>query len=81
MYRIYNTYGLPLEISIPYIKEIGGIPDWLDIYQDSVKYGVPWERFKETLGLIITDTYDLDFRKHVISILDKVNELGKKYAK
>ncbi len=78
MFGLYNTFGLPLEISVPHIEKIGGIPDWLDIYKTSMEQGVPWERLRETLGLIIVDSYGLDYKKHVLCVIDQVHEIGKR---
>lgn len=74
LFKFHRTYGVTLEDSIPYIKSIGMVPDWIDIFNEAYLSGISWNNFRSRLSAIIVDTYGFDLRNHILGILDKLVE-------
>ncbi len=39
IYRVYETYGLPLDIILDSLNQLGAVPDWLAFIERHVKAG------------------------------------------
>lgn len=77
MFQMYDTYGLPFEISFMGCKKKDQIPDWVDMYIQAVKIsGWGYKRLRSRLSMAILDVWGKDARDKVLDTLDWLDRNG-----
>jgi len=62
MFRMVETYGIPLDIVVLFLDQRGIVPDWLHFYEMGVKSGWKPEGIVSKLDEAIVDVYGPDWR-------------------
>ena len=63
VFKLNDTYGLPLEITLDKLNEKNMLPDWIEFWQSAMKAGWTQERTWIMLTSSIGDVLGPEFRK------------------
>lgn len=72
VYRFYETMGLPLDVTLEYLRERKMIPDWPAFLLEAVEAGMSPERALSLLDSAISDSYGAATRDVVVSRLKRL---------
>ena len=62
-YKLFETYGLPLDVILICLWERNAVPDWADLMRAMRSAGRPLDRVVETVNAAISDAgYPNEFR-------------------
>lgn len=70
VFRLEDTEGIPLHVSLDYLNESGFMPDWTDFYIEARKNGWKHKTIVRKLGEAIEEIYGGKFRDVVIERLE-----------
>jgi len=62
VFRLFDTYGVPLDITIDRLRQEGLMPDWLWLFDQMVQSGWHRERSYRRLLQVVGDVYGGLFR-------------------
>lgn len=71
VYKLYETYGLPLDVIFMTFQDKGWVPDWIDFYIAAVAAGMEHDRIISKLEEAISDSFGKEWADAVISRLNK----------
>ena len=78
VYEFHETYGMPLEFLLFYLKERNIVPDWIDFYNWASNNRMRHDRIISKIKDPIEDAYGVPFAQVVIETLTKLHNRGKK---
>ena len=74
VFRVCETYGIPLDVVLLHIEQHGGMVSWIDYYAEAESAGMKHGRILSKLSEAIVDVWGKDFRDVVIARLERVGE-------
>lgn len=69
IYRFYETTGLPLDVTLEFLRAREMVPDWPAFILEAVEAGMSPERALSMLDAAIADSYGSTFRDVVVTRL------------
>lgn len=63
VFKLNDTHGLPLEITLDKLRDNNMIPDWIEFWQHAMKAGWTEERTWIMMTSAIGDVYGPEFRE------------------
>jgi alanyl-tRNA synthetase len=72
LWKMYETYGIPLDIIFDACMRRNSIPGWIDLYQDMKKSGMEHGRILSKLEEAINDSFGKEYSGVVISRLSEI---------
>ena len=75
VFKMVDTYGLPLDIIIDQLKDRGMMPDWIDFYDQAIKVGWKPKGVLSKLSEAIIDVYGIDFYTGWLSRMEEYTTL------
>jgi hypothetical protein len=63
VFKLLDTHGIPLEITLDKLNESNMICDWIQFWKDGIKAGWPPKRILITLTSVVGDVYGPEFRE------------------
>jgi len=69
MFRVCETYGIPLELIVEQLYKHSYIIDWIDFYEDSLSYG--WNP-RTTLSKIEVALFDTHGKLYSQEVIDRL---------
>lgn len=72
VWKIYETYGLPLDIIFDICLRRKWIPGWINLYEDMRNSGMEHGRILSKLEEAINDSFGKDYSAVVISRLSEI---------
>ena len=62
LFRLVDTYGLPLEVAVHHLNEQGLMPSWLEFWRMAGKSGWKPSSTYQKLLVVVSDVYGPEFR-------------------
>jgi len=72
IWKVYETYGLPLDSIFDVCIRKNWMPDWITLYIQMVTSGMEHGRILSKLEEALNDSFGKEFGTVVISTLDKI---------
>jgi len=72
VYEFHETYGMPLESLLSYLKDHDMVPDWIDFYRWASKNGMKHERIISKIYDPIEDAYGTQWANEICNTLTRI---------
>lgn len=60
-FPLVDTHGIPLEMAVPQLVELGYMPDWLHFYLEAIRHGWAESNTYTRLYNTVSDNFDPEF--------------------
>lgn len=62
-FYMVTTHGIPMDVVVDQLNQLGYMPDWLDFYFTAISEGWNPKRTIGRLTLVVADVYGQDFQE------------------
>jgi alanyl-tRNA synthetase len=74
VFRLEDTFGIPLDFALHVLKNNGLVPNWVDFYTQARSNGWKHKTVIQKLSQALVDVYGPQFRDTVIERLNHLKE-------
>ena len=72
VFKIYETYGIPLGVIVGYLHSIKVKVNWLDFWDDAIKSGMNYKNVLSMIRNAVNDTFDDKYTNELIRRLQLI---------